>query len=213
MRALFFCGEFLLHIPWRLLFLIRRVSLTHPVLFSFLSAESLFNIPCCFIFIWGVSLTHPMLTLFLYGEILWHIPRWRQFYLGSFSYTSRAYIIFIWGVSLTHPVLALILSTDFLLHISCWFHFTVGVSLIHPVLASFLSADFLLHIPRWLHFYAGSFSYTSHADYFYVGIFSYTSRAAFTFMLWVFLTHPVLSWFLCREFLLQIPSWLFFFFL
>ena len=75
MRALFFCGKFLLHIPCWLLFLIRGVSLTHPVLFSFLSAESLFNIPCSFIFIWGVSLTHPMLTLFLYGEFLLHIPR------------------------------------------------------------------------------------------------------------------------------------------
>ena len=61
MLALFFCGEFLWHIPCRLLFLIRGVSLTHPVLFSFSSAESLLNIPCCFIFIWGVSLTHPML--------------------------------------------------------------------------------------------------------------------------------------------------------
>ena len=46
-----------------------------PLLFSFLSVESLLNIPCCFIFIWGVSLTHPMLTLFLCGEFLLHIPR------------------------------------------------------------------------------------------------------------------------------------------
>ena len=212
MRALFFCGKFLLHIPCWLLFLIRGVSLTHPVLFSFLSAESLFNTSWSFFFIWGVSLTHPMLTLFLYGEFLLHIPRWRQFYLGSFSYTSRAYFIFIWGVSLTHPVLALILSADFLLHILCWFHFyrgsfsytspagfifIWGFSLTHPALDSFLCGKFLLHIPCWLflcgefllhipcclHFYAVSFSYTSGAVLISMQGISYTSQAGFFFIL------------------------------
>ncbi len=103
---------------------------------------------------------------FLCGEFLLHIPCWLDFYVGSFSYTSRAGFIFIWRVSLTHPVLASFLSGEFLLHIPCWLHFYVGsfsytsranfvfiwrVSLIHPVLASF---------------YAMSFSYRSRADFF-----------------------------------------------
>ena len=111
------------------------------------------------------------------------------FYVGSFSYTSRAGFIFMWGVSLTHPVLDLLFCGEFLLHIPCSLHFNLGsfsytshagftflwgVSLTHPVLASFfyrrsfsypmqvlfLSGEFLLNIPCWLHFYAGSLSYT-----------------------------------------------------
>ena len=38
----------------------------------------------------GVSLTHPMLGSFLSGVFLVHIPYWLLFCLGSFSYTSRA---------------------------------------------------------------------------------------------------------------------------
>ena len=100
---LFLCGEFLLHIPCWLLFLIRGVSLTHPVLFSFLSAESLLNNLCCFIFIRGISLTHPVLTLFLCGEFLLHNLCWLPFYMG-----------------LSHRTMMSILSGEFLLHIPCW---------------------------------------------------------------------------------------------
>ena len=134
------------------------VSLTHPVLSSFLSKEFVLHI-LCFLF-WGVggglslkhtvlgvfwllffnlffivggSLTHPVLASFLCGEFLLHSPRWLDVYLGSFSDTSRAGFIF--------------LSGEFLLHIPCWFHFYLGVSLTHPVLASFLSGEFLLHVP------------------------------------------------------------------
>ena len=109
-----------------------------------------------------------------------------DFYVGSFSYTSRAGFIFMRRVSLTHPVLA-----------------------------SFLCGDFLLHIPCWLNFYAGSFSYTSRAVFFfYRGSFSYTSHVGFIFIWGVFLTHsragfifthPMMTLFLCREFLLHIP--------
>ena len=60
-----------------------------------------------FIFIWGVSLTHPVLASFLSREILLHIQCGLHFYLGSFSYTSTAGFIFMWGISLTHPMLAL----------------------------------------------------------------------------------------------------------
>ena len=60
------------------------LSLTHSMLFS-----SSF-------LIWGVSLTHPMLASFLCGEFLLvlHNPYWLYFYLGSFSYTSHSCFVF-----------------------------------------------------------------------------------------------------------------------
>ena len=122
-------------------FFIGGVSLTHHVLASFLSGEFLLHIPWWlvsylgsfsytsrvgFIFIWGVCLTHSMLSLFFCGEFPLHIPCWLffffsffLFYLGSFSYTSRAGFIFIWGVYLKHPVLASFSCGEFLLHIQC----------------------------------------------------------------------------------------------
>ena len=107
------------------------------------------------------------------------------------------------------------------------------------MLASFLCMEFLLHILSWLHFYAGSFSYTSCAGFcffnFYLGSFSYTSHAGFIFLWGVYLTHPMvalfffsfsytfhagfffnlgsfsmLASFLCGEFLIRIPYWLYF---
>ena len=128
------------------------VSLTHPFLASFFDLGSFSYTSCAdflfmwgvshthpmlasFFLMWGVSLTHPMLTLFLCGEILLHIPCWLHFYLGSFSYTSRAVFIFSWGVSLTHPMLTF-----------------------------FLCGEFFLHIPGCIDVYARSFSYTSRAE-------------------------------------------------
>ena len=180
---LFLCEEFLLHIPCCLnvytgsfsytsravLISTLGVSLTHPMqVFSF--------------FIWWISLTDPVLVSFfsfllfflLSRAFVIHILCWLDFYLGCFSYTSRAGFIFTGGVSLTHPVLASILSGE--KHI--------------PRNTSFLSGE--KYIPRWLHSYAGCFSNTSHADSFHVGSFSYTSLAAFIFMRGVCLTHPVL---------------------
>ena len=171
------------------------VSLTHPVLTLFLCrlfllqiqyclhfyAGSFLQFPCC-LFMQGISLTHPIFffsffffSLLFSGEFLLHIPCWIHFYLGSFSYTSRAGFICIWGVSLTHPVLVLILSRDLLLHIPCWLHFyqgsfsytsragficMQGISLTHPTQPPFFCREFVWHIPCCLHFYAGSFSYT-----------------------------------------------------
>ena len=192
------------------------ISLTHPVLPSFLSGEFLLQIPCwlvlfllfLLIIILGVSLTHPVLVYYFLG--------------GNFSYTSHGGFIFLGGVSLTHPVLASLI----------W-----GVSLTHPVLPSFLSGgfllflfffksgEFLLHIPCWFIFYWGSFSYISrflvvcfsffcfvfvfafvslslsgefllHIPcwlHFYLGSFSYTSHVGFTFLRGVSLAHPVLA--------------------
>ena len=190
MLALFFCGEFLWHIPCRLLFLIRGVSLTHPVLFSFLSAESLLNIPCCFIFIWGVSLTHPMLTLFLCGE---------------FSYTSHNYYFYFlfyflsWEVSLTHPVFV-----SFFFSFLGSFYYTSRAGFI-------LSGEFLLHIPCWLNFYLGSFSYTSLTGFIFLWGVSLThSHAGFNYIRGLSLIHRMLALLFCSEFLLHILCYLYF---
>ena len=198
-----------------------------------------------FISIWGVSLTHPVLTSFLSVEILLHIPCWLHFYLGSFSYTSRASFILIRRISLTHPMLTLCLCGEFFLHIPCCLHFYAGsssytphavlifmdgVSLTHPVLASSFLITFLIiillcfyvfiwrvslthHILVWLHFYLESFSYTSGAGFlfFYLGSFSYTSHAGFNFIRGVSFTHPMLASFLSGVFLLHIPYWLCFY--
>ena len=84
-----------------------------------------------FFAIGGISLTHPVLPSFLYREFLLHTPCWLRFffYLGSFSYTSRAGFSF-YGGSFSYT------SQD-------GFIFIAGVSLTHPMLASFLSREFL----------------------------------------------------------------------
>ena len=200
-----------------------------------------------FIYVWGVSLTHPVLASFLSGEFLLHIPCWLHFYARSFTCTSRTSFIFylrsfsytpmlayfflfffLWGVclthpeflslslmwwfSLTHPMLASFLSVEFLSHIPCWLYFDqrtfsdrsdagflfIGVvGFTHPVLSSFVCGEFVLHIRCWL--------------YFHVESFSYTSPAGFIFIWGVSLTHPMLDLVFCGEFLLHIPCWLFFF--
>ena len=139
-----------------------------------------------------------------------------HFYLGSFSYTSRAGFIFIWRVSLTHPVLTL--TRWSFSYTSCADFDSMGVSLTHPVLTltrwtfSYTSHTAFIFIwvvslthpvlaffpsPLW------SFSYTSRADFFIWRSFSYTSRADF-FIGGVSLAHPVLIS-LLEEFLLHIP--------
>ena len=128
------------------------VSLTHPVLVSFYVGSFSYTSLAGFIFMCGVSLIDPVLVSCLYGEFLLHIPSseefplriqcWFHFYVGSFSYTSRAGFIFMWRVSLTHSVLASFLSREFLLHIPCWLYFYLA-----------------------LHFYVGSLSYTSRAGF------------------------------------------------
>ena len=180
----------------------------------------------------GISLTHPMLSSFLCMESVWNIPCCLYFYAGSFSYTYQDGFFFMRRVSLTHPLLSSFLRRLFLRHpvvpsfflvlffcffvlnlfIPCWLHFYLGsfgytpragfnfirgLSLTDPILASFLSWEFLMHIPSWFYFYAGNFSYTSHA--------------VFIFVHGVCLKHPVLPLFLCGEFLLYIPRWLLFY--
>ena len=207
-------GEFLLHIPCWLFcccclfsFLILGVSLTHPMLASFLCGSFSYTSRAGFIFIWGVSLTHPgrasfifiwgvflthpALASFIWAEFL-HIPCWLCFCMGSFCYTSRVAFIFMRGVSLTHPVL----PHDFYARSSCYTSRASFVSLTHPVLVSF---------------FIGSFSYTSHAGF----VFFFSSSGEFllhipccrvSFFIWgVSLTHPMLASFLSGEFLLHIP--------
>ena len=105
-------------------------------LFFFLSGEFLLRIRCLFLFfIRGVSLTRPVLASFVFGEFLLHIPCWLHFFLGSFSNTARVWLNFISGLCLTHPNLASFLCGEFLLHIPCWLPFMRGASLTHPMLA------------------------------------------------------------------------------
>ncbi len=108
----FCCGEFLLEILLGWLYL-------NLGSFSYTSRAG-------FPFLWGVSLTHPMLSSFLSGEFLLHIPCWLSFSVGSFSHTSHAGFPFLWGDSLTHPMLTLFLSGKFLLHIPCCLQFYLG---------------------------------------------------------------------------------------
>ena len=142
MLVSFLSGEFLLHIPcWFHFFSLWIFSDTSSSGLPFHVGRFSYTSLVGFIFIWGVSLTHPMLVSFLSGEFFLHIPCSFHFYLGSFSYTSHARFIFIWGISLTHPMLvsflsgqffgseicklpsyALSLSGEFLLHIPCWLY-------------------------------------------------------------------------------------------
>ena len=185
---------FIFYFIWDFIFM-WEVSLTHLVLASFLSGELLLHIPCWITFL--KTFTHPVLASCLCEEFLLHIPSfgefllriqcWFHFYVGSFSYTSRAGFIFMLGVSLTHPVLASFLSGEFLLHIPTCFIFLFFREF------SYKSRDgFILFL--------GSFSYTSHSDFiFYLGSFSYTSHAFFLLFSFSFLS---------GEFLLHIPRWL-----
>ena len=173
-------------------------------------------------------LTHPMLALFFCGEKhagFLHISCWLHFYLGSFSYTTRAGFIFIWGVSLTHPVFTLFFSGEFLLHFPCW-HFKKnqkiwGVPLTHPMLASFLCGEFLLThsvlASSFLFIWGVSLTHPTLALFlpevflihilcrlhFYLGSFSYTSCAGFIFLWGVSLTHRMIALFFCGKFLLH----------
>ena len=124
----FLSGEFLLHVPYWLFFV---------VVFNYFYQGSFSYTSHAGIFIWGLSLTHPVLALILSAVLLCHSPCWLHFYLGSSSYTSRSGFILIWGVSLTHPALASFLCGEFVLLIPCCINFYAGrVSLTHPVLAS-----------------------------------------------------------------------------
>ena len=156
MLVSFLPREFLLHIPcWFHFYLgsfyytaraglifIREVSLIHPMLF----------------FMRGVARTHPILPSFLCGEFLLHIPCCLDFYAGSFSYISDADFIYLGSFSYTSRAGFNFIS-DFSYTPHAGFILSGEVSLTHPVLASFLSGEFLLHTPRWLHFYADSFLY------------------------------------------------------
>ena len=199
------------------------VSLTHPILFdvsvgsfSYTSHDGFFFFFPSFL-IWGVSLTHPVVASYLCGEFILHIPYWHYFYVGSFPYTSHACFLFLWGVCLTHPQFSLSLSLslslspelvsilcgEFLLHIPCRL-----LLLLSFFFFNFFISEFLLHILHWLDFSVGSFSYTSHASFCFCCLFVF----CFLVLIWeVSLTHPVLASYLCGEFLLQIPYWLYFY--
>ena len=140
------------------------VSLTHPVLPSFLSKEFLLHIPAGLIIYWGsFSYTSHAGFIFIGGVYLTHavLPSCFfffcvcvcVFYLRSFSYTYHDGCTFLWGISLTSRagfvLLLLFLSGEFLLHIACWLRFFFlfwGVSLTHPMLDLLFFGEFLVHI-------------------------------------------------------------------
>ena len=96
-----------------------EVSLTHPMLASFLYGEFLLHIPCCLDFYEGVCLQYPVPVSFF------------NFFIESFSYTSRASFFF----------------SFFFFFFFFFFFKSGGVCLTHAALASFLSREFLLNIP------------------------------------------------------------------
>ena len=97
-------GEFLLHIPCWLRFYPGNFSDTSRTGFIFYLGSFSYTSHACFIFLWGVSLTHPMLAsflsrvgfsytshtrfIFIWGVSLTHPML--AFCVGSFSYTSHA---------------------------------------------------------------------------------------------------------------------------
>ena len=94
-----------------------------------------------FDFMWGVSLTHPVLPSFLCGEFLLHIPFCLDFYAGSFSYTSRAGFFSNLG-SFSYTSCAVVFVFCFWFSFFFLFFFFLsffigGVSLTRPVLVSF----------------------------------------------------------------------------
>ena len=144
MLASFLSGEFLLHIPCWLHFYLGSFSQLHIPCWLYFNAGSFsYTSHVDFVFKLEVSLTHPLLPSFLYGEFLLHTPCCLHFYAGSFSYTSHPsllfffflyiYILFtnkqtknLWGVSLKHLVQVCFLSGEYLLHIPCWLQFYLG---------------------------------------------------------------------------------------
>ena len=159
-------------------------------------------------FMCGVSLKHPVPTSFLCGEFLLHIPCCLYFYVGSFSYISRAAFIFIWWVSLTHLVLDSLGSFSYTSHAHfilmwglCLTHpvlalfFIWGVSLTRPMLDLLFCGEFLLHIPCWLFLLLPNLGSLSDicSLHLYLRRLSYTSSAGFIFIWGVYLTHPMLA--------------------
>ena len=129
----FLLREFLLHIRCWLRFFMRGVSLIHPVLPSFLSVEFVTRCVLAFFFFFFFnylgSFSYTSRAFFFFFFFFFK-------YLGGFSYTSHVGFIFLWGVSLTHPVLA-----SFFKFIFIW-----GVCLTHPMLDSVFCGEFLLHV-------------------------------------------------------------------
>ena len=170
------------------------VSLTHPILALFFCVDFLLHIPCClhfyagsfsytsraaFIFMRGVSLTHPMLaSFFSLGSFLTHsarasflsrgsllnIPRWLRFFFSFF------FCLFCFS------------SGEFLFH-------TPTCCCCCCCVLLFISGEFLMHIPRWLHFQIGSFSYTSPAGFIFIWRVSLTYRMPASFLYGEFLLH------------------------
>ena len=163
MLVSFLSGEFLLHIPCSGEFLLHIPCCLLPMLVLFCSEKILLYVPRTYRVV--------VVVVFKSGEFLFHILCWLHFYLGSFSYTSRALASFSY-TSHAAFFFSFLLSGEFVIPMPCWLLFSFciwEVSFTHPMLTLF---------------YAGSFSYTSRAVFFnfYLASFSYTSRAVLIFM-------------------------------
>ena len=176
---------------------------------------------------WGVSLTHPVLASFLAGKLLFDIPCWLYFSVWSFFYTSSVGFIFIWefllhipcwlyySVCLTHPVLALFLCWELLLHIPCWLCFSWEFLLHIPCCLHFYRGSFS-YTPRVVLIFMQGVSLThpmlaSSFFFFYFVIWGVSLKhlvLVYFFIRGISVTHPVLASFLSGEFLLHIPCWL-----
>ncbi len=106
---LFLFWEFLLHIPCWLRFYPGNFSYTSRTGFIFYLGSFSYTSHACFIFLWGVSLTHPMLASFLSRVGFSYTSHTRFFLSGEFLLHIPC-LLFVWGVSLTHPMLAFFLS-------------------------------------------------------------------------------------------------------
>ena len=88
-------GEFLLHIPCWFLFLSADFLLHISCWLHFCLESFSYRSRAGFIFLWGVSLTHPVLASFLSGEFLLHIPFFSFFFFFLFFFKSREFLLHI----------------------------------------------------------------------------------------------------------------------
>ena len=114
------------------------VSLTHPMLALFFSGEFLLHIPCwlhfyvgsfhtscagfyfLFFYLVGFSYTSCAGFLNLSWEFFLHIPSVLALFLYGEFPLHMASSALIWGVFITHPVLPSFLYRQFVLHVACW---------------------------------------------------------------------------------------------
>ena len=92
---LFLFWEFLLHIPCWLRFYPGNFSYTSRTGFIFYLGSFSYTSHACFIFLWGVSLTHPMLASFLSRVGFSYTSHTRFFFIWGVSLTHPMLSFFL----------------------------------------------------------------------------------------------------------------------